>query len=162
VLPSQFVFRFDSRSPGQPLLPRNRQTSNNRADLNVNQANLNTNQASLNTNRANLNTNPASLNTNPANRNTNQANLNTNPANRNTNQANLNTNQAVRTEQREQDDRRAFQLAAKQYSNPAPPVATRLGWLHPRDACAEFHEVLPPPVRSKCPSITLPVSALLA
>ena len=31
----------------------------------------------------------------------------------------------------------------------APPVATRLGPLHPLLACAEFHDALPPPVRSK-------------
>ena len=40
-----------------------------------------------------------------------------------------------------------YQLG-KQYSKPAPPVATRLPWLQPRDPCAAFHDVLPPPIRS--------------
>ena len=51
--------------------------------------------------------------------------------------------------------------AAKQYSSPAPPVLTSLGWLQPRLGCAEFHEVLLPPERSKWPSCTEPSSALL-
>ena len=37
------------------------------------------------------------------------------------------------------------QSAAKQYSRPAPPVPARLSCEHPRDAWAEFHDVLPPP-----------------
>lgn len=51
------------------------------------------------------------------------------------------------------------QFVAKQYSSPAPPVLTSLGWLQPRLAWAEFQEALPPPVRSKWPSWTEPSSA---
>ena len=36
------------------------------------------------------------------------------------------------------------QLLAKQYSRPAPPVATKFSWLHPREGCVEFHEIPPP------------------
>ena len=42
-----------------------------------------------------------------------------------------------------------IQLMAKQYSSPAPPVLTRFSWLQPRLGWVEFHDVLPPPVRSK-------------
>ena len=37
------------------------------------------------------------------------------------------------------------QLTAKQWNTPAPPVLTRLGWLHPRLGCDEFHDPLFPP-----------------
>jgi hypothetical protein len=53
------------------------------------------------------------------------------------------------------------QFAAKQYSNPAPPLLTSLGWLQPREPWAEFQEALPPPVRSTWPTCTEPSSALL-
>ena len=53
------------------------------------------------------------------------------------------------------------QLIAKQYRKPAPPVLTRFSWLQPRLGCAEFHDVLPPPVRSKCPSCAVPSPLLV-
>jgi hypothetical protein len=54
------------------------------------------------------------------------------------------------------------QLTAKQYKRPAPPVATRFGWLQPRLGCDEFHELLLPPCLSEWPSCTDPLpSALL-
>lgn len=53
------------------------------------------------------------------------------------------------------------QFAAKQYNKPAPPVATRLSCPQPRLGCAEFQEMLLPPVRSKWPTCTVPSAALL-
>lgn len=49
------------------------------------------------------------------------------------------------------------QLIAKQYNRPAPPVATRFGWLQPRLGCDEFHELLPPPCLSEWPSCAEPL-----
>ena len=43
----------------------------------------------------------------------------------------------------------------------APPVDTRFCWLHPRLGCDAFHEPLPPPCLSECPSCAMPVAALL-
>ena len=40
------------------------------------------------------------------------------------------------------------QSAAKQYNSPAPPLLARSSWPQPRELCAAFHEVLPPPCRS--------------
>jgi hypothetical protein len=39
--------------------------------------------------------------------------------------------------------------AAKQYKNPAPPVAIRFCWLQPWLGCTEFQEAFGPPSRSK-------------
>src|SRR5437762_736245 len=50
---------------------------------------------------------------------------------------------------------------AKQYSRPAPPVLTRFSWLQPRLGCVEFHDVFPPPVRSKWPSWAVPSPLLV-
>ncbi len=53
------------------------------------------------------------------------------------------------------------QLMAKQYSKPAPPVLIKLSWLQPRLGWVEFHDVFPPPVRSKWPSWAVPAPSLL-
>src|ERR1051325_879334 len=50
---------------------------------------------------------------------------------------------------------------AKQENLPAPPVLPRFSWLHPRDGCAEFHELLPPPCLSECPSCAVPMALLV-
>ena len=44
---------------------------------------------------------------------------------------------------------RRVRSAKRRHSEAAPPVATRSCWLQPRVACAEFHEVPPPPMRSE-------------
>src|SRR5688500_18708962 len=50
---------------------------------------------------------------------------------------------------------------AKQEKRPAPPVATRSCWLQLRLECAAFHDELPPPARSWCPTIALPAPLLV-
>ena len=40
-------------------------------------------------------------------------------------------------------------------------MATRFGWLQPLLGCAAFHDVLPPPVRSKWPSCAVPSPLLV-
>src|SRR6185312_14727088 len=48
-----------------------------------------------------------------------------------------------------------LQLMAKQYRWPAPPVRMRPSFVQSALICTEFHDTLPPPVRSAWPSIAL-------